>query len=83
VTRKKGDVVRIGALVLIAIGAMGLMTTANLFLINPARFRDDFVGLLILPGVLIALGVYLLKRSRSPTVIDAEIVDDPPENPAA
>jgi hypothetical protein len=75
--------VKVGAIVLLILGALGLMTSANLFLVDPARVRHDFVGMVILPGVLMALGAYLWKKAQPPAPIDAEIVDDPPEKPPA
>jgi hypothetical protein len=66
---------KVGGIVLVAVGAMGLSGTAQLFLAEPDRVRLNFIGMVILPGALIALGVFLWKKSQP---IDAEIVDDPP-----
>ena len=64
-------------IVLVAVGAMGLLSVANLFLVNPDRVRQNFIGMVVLPCALMALGRFLWKKSEP---IDAEVIDVPPEN---
>jgi hypothetical protein len=71
---------KVVGIVLVVVGALGLLSVAQLFLVNPDRVRQNFIGMVILPGALAALGAFLWKKSQP---IDAEIVDDPPENPVS
>ena len=73
---------RAGAITAFAISAFFFLATVSNYLINPALVRAHFVMLVVFPGALAALGVYLWRKADLSTAVEAEIFDEPPENPS-
>jgi hypothetical protein len=72
---------RVGAIIAFTFAAMGFLATTQNYLINPALVRANFVLMVVFPGGLAALGVYLWRKADRATAIDAEVVDESPGDP--
>jgi hypothetical protein len=70
-----------GAIIAFAFAALGFLVTAQTMLVNPPLVRENLVAMVVFPGGLAALGVYLWRKAGLATAIDAEIVEETPGNP--